>query len=268
MFFGADRGRILLFEEDGTPNVVGLFAAAPIPSIRKGPTKLLPNWAGLARQGLGFTMRRPDDIPESWTEEREFVAANGIKSSLMFPLRIGNKPIGLLSIASVASERDWPPALLTRFRLFGEILASAIVRAGAERGLRASLAEVSRLKDRAEAENVVLREGLGDAGGFDDIVGRSPALRRVLHLVEQVAPTGAAVLLTGETGTGKELVARAIHRRSARARRPLVAVNCAALPGTLIESELFGYERGAFTGALQRRLGRFEVAERRHDLPR
>jgi transcriptional regulator with GAF, ATPase, and Fis domain len=144
--------------------------------------------------------------------------------------------------------------------LFGELLASAIVRARAEHELRASLVEISRLKDRAEAENVFLREEVRNAQGFDEIVGRSPALMRVLHLVEQVAPTGTAVLLTGETGTGKELVARAIHRRSARAERPLVAVNCAALPGTLIESELFGYERGAFTGALQRRLGRFEVA--------
>jgi transcriptional regulator with GAF, ATPase, and Fis domain len=259
-FFGADRGSVQLFEEDGTANIVGLFAAEPIPAIRKGPTQLLPNWAALARQGLGFTMRRPDDIPESWTEEREFVAANGIKSNLMLPLRIGGKAIGLLSIASVASGHDWSPALLKRFRLFGEILASAIVRGRAERKLRASLAEISHLKDRAEAENKVLREGSGDAQGFDEIVGRSSALRHVLHLVEQVAPTGAAVLLTGETGTGKELVARAIHRRSARAERPLIAVNCAALPGTLIESELFGYERGAFTGALQRRLGRFEVA--------
>ncbi len=123
-----------------------------------------------------------------------------------------------------------------------------------------ALEEISRLKERVEAENLVLRENAHGTRSFNEIVGRSPALAHVLHLVEQVAPTGTAVLLTGETGTGKELVARAIHARSTRQDRPLVPVNCAALPGTLIESELFGYERGAFTGALQRRLGRFEVA--------
>jgi formate hydrogenlyase transcriptional activator len=258
--FGADRGSVLIFEGDHTTNIVAHFAAESIPTIPKGPTQLLPNWNDRARQGLGFTMRRPEDIPESWTEEREFVIAQGIKSNLMFPLHVGDRTIGLLSFSSLTSERDWSPAILTRLRLFGEILASAIVRARAERELRERLTEISRLKDRAEAENVVLREGLDDAQSFDEIVGRSPALTHVLHLVEQVAPTGTAVLLTGETGTGKELVARAIHRRSARAERQLIAVNCAALPGTLIESELFGYERGAFTGALQRRLGRFEVA--------
>ena len=259
-FFGADRGSILLFEGPRTTNVVALFAVDSIVALGKGPMQALPNWANHARQGLGFTMRRPEEIPESWTEEREFVAAHGIKSNLMLPLRIGDKPIGLLCFSSVTSEREWSPALLTRLRLFGETLASAIVRARAERELRASLAEISRLKERAEAENVVLREEVRDAQGFDEIVGRSPALMRVLHMIEQVAPTGSAVLLTGETGTGKELLARAIHRKSAREKGPFVAVNCAALPGPLIESELFGYERGAFTGAFQRRLGRFEVA--------
>ncbi|HQQ75974.1 MAG TPA: sigma 54-interacting transcriptional regulator [Thermoanaerobaculia bacterium] len=260
LFFGADRGSILLFEDDGTTNVVAAFAGPTLLTVPKGPTQLLPNWAGQARRGLGFTMHRPDEIPESWTEERAFVAANGIQSNLMFPLRIGEKPIGLLSLSSLTRGRDWSASFLTRFRLFGEILASAIVRARAERDLRASLAEISKLKERADAENVVLREEVRDAQGFDEIVGRSPALMQVLYMVEQVAPTGSAVLLTGETGTGKELLARAIHRRSSREGRPFVAVNCAALPGTLIESELFGYERGAFTGALQRRLGRFEVA--------
>ena len=126
--------------------------------------------------------------------------------------------------------------------------------------LEASLREVSELKERLEAENVVLQQEIRHARGFDEIVGTSPALARVLAQVEQVAPTDAAVLLLGETGTGKELVARAIHDRSRRRDRPLVTVNCAALPATLVESELFGYEKGAFTGALQRTIGRFEVA--------
>jgi len=259
-FFGADRGSVLFFEDDDTTNVVASFAAGRLTALPKGPAPRLPNWSRRARQALGFLLRRPEDLPESWTEEREWIAAHGIKSNLMLPLHVGGRPLGLLSFTSVESVRDWSPELLTRFQLFGEILASAIVRSRAERDLRASLAEIARLRERAEAENVVLREEVRDAQGFDEIVGRSPALMGVLHLIEQVAPTGTAVLLTGETGTGKELIARAIHRKSPRRERPFVAVNCAALPGTLIESELFGYERGAFTGALQKRLGRFEVA--------
>jgi transcriptional regulator with GAF, ATPase, and Fis domain len=117
----------------------------------------------------------------------------------------------------------------------------------------------ARLED-LPVENLSLREALGRADAFQALVGDSEAMRRVLHCIEQVAPTDATVLVLGETGTGKELVARAIHARSARSRRPLIKVNCAALPSTLIESELFGHERGAFTGALQRKMGRFELA--------
>src|SRR5262249_28602123 len=111
-----------------------------------------------------------------------------------------------------------------------------------------------------EAENLDLLAQLGQAPWREGIVGDSPGLRRVLEAVEQVAPTDATVLVTGETGTGKELIARAIHLRSARARPPLVTVHCAAVPQTLIASELFGHERGAFTGAIERRKGRFEQA--------
>ena len=260
LFFGAERGSVLLFRDGQTPEIVAIFGREFIPTLQKGPLDSLPNWVARAREGPGFAIPRPSEIPESWAEERQFVAAHGIKSNITFPLRVGERTIGLISLSSITTERDWSPELLTRFRLFGEILASAIVRARTERELRTSLAEISRLKERADAENRVLREEVRDAQGFDEIVGRSPALMHVLHLVEQVAPTGSSVLLTGETGTGKELLSRAIHRRSARRDRAFVAVNCAALPGTLIESELFGYERGAFTGALQRRLGRFEVA--------
>ena len=130
----------------------------------------------------------------------------------------------------------------------------------AKAALEASLREVNELKERLEAENVVLQQEVRRAHGFDEMVGTSAALGRVLAQVEQVASTDAPVLLLGETGTGKDLVARALHERSRRRERPLVTVNCAALPATLVESELFGYEKGAFTGALQRTVGRFEVA--------
>ncbi len=130
-----------------------------------------------------------------------------------------------------------------------------------ERALRDALAEVKRLRDRLSLENQYLREEIVATGGFDEIVGRSQALKSVLHQLAQVAPTDASVLIYGETGVGKELVARAIHAKSARRERALVVVNCATLPATLVESELFGHEKGAFTGAMQRKIGRFELAD-------
>ena len=121
--------------------------------------------------------------------------------------------------------------------------------------------EVKRLKNQFHRENIALREEIDKASMFEEIVGSSAALRKVLLQVAKVAPTDSTVLLTGETGTGKELIARAIHKRSRRSSRAFVSVNCAAIPQSLIASELFGHEKGAFTGALQRRLGRFELAE-------
>jgi formate hydrogenlyase transcriptional activator len=127
--------------------------------------------------------------------------------------------------------------------------------------LEECLEEIQSLKDRLQDENLVLREQIDQALMFEEIVGTSSALQAVLSLVSKVAPMDSTVLLTGETGTGKELIARAIHKRSRRSSRPFVGVNCAGIPASLIGSELFGHEKGAFTGALQRRLGRFEVAE-------
>ena len=118
-----------------------------------------------------------------------------------------------------------------------------------------------RAEDRLQQENVALREEIDKTSMFEEIVGASPALTAVLSRVSKVASSDSTVLISGETGTGKELVARAIHRRSRRASRAFVAVNCAAIPRDLIASELFGHEKGAFTGALQRRLGRFELAD-------
>jgi len=128
-------------------------------------------------------------------------------------------------------------------------------------GTRIDIEDHKGLKEQAQRENLALREEIDTMAMFEEIVGTSPRLQAVLARVTKVAPTDSTVLITGETGTGKELIARAIHKRSDRSHRPFVSVNCAAIPRDLIASELFGHEKGAFTGALQRRLGRFELAE-------
>ena len=147
-------------------------------------------------------------------------------------------------------------------------LAGAVVvfrditeRKHAEQALREAYAEVARMKERLEAENDYLQEAFRVEQNFAGIIGQSPAIQQLLHQVELVAPTDASVLITGESGTGKELIARAIHERSNRHSRPLIRVNCAAIPRDLFESEFFGHIKGAFTGASRDRTGRFELAD-------
>jgi formate hydrogenlyase transcriptional activator len=134
-------------------------------------------------------------------------------------------------------------------------------RARAEESLQAALSEVERLKNQLQADNVYLREEIQSEHNFGEIIGSSGSLKEVLRKTRQVAATDTTALIVGETGTGKELIARAIHNASLRKHRPMIKVNCAALPASLIESELFGHEKGAFTGAVSARLGRFEVAD-------
>jgi PAS domain S-box-containing protein len=134
-------------------------------------------------------------------------------------------------------------------------------RKQAEEALEKAFGEIKQLKDELHRESLALKEEIDRTSMFEEIVGTSRVLRRVLVQLAKVAPTNSTVLITGETGTGKELIARAIHKRSQRSSRAFVSVNCAAIPTTLIGSELFGHEKGAFTGATQRRLGRFELAD-------
>lgn len=123
------------------------------------------------------------------------------------------------------------------------------------RKLEKALAEIKLLKEQLYKENLALKEEIDQASMFEEIVGSSEALRRILVQVAKVAPTDSTVLITGEMGTGKELIARAIHKRSKRSARAFIRINCAAIPQSLIASELFGHEKGAFTGATQRRIG-------------
>jgi transcriptional regulator with GAF, ATPase, and Fis domain len=164
-------------------------------------------------------------------------------------------------IDSVRFPRRWSPALVERLQLVAEILGSGLQRERNDRTLRANVAMIEQLNARLEADNVYLKEEIKTLHDFDDIVGESATLRLALTRLAQVAPTNSSVLLLGQTGTGKELFARAVHERSRRHARPLVRVNCAALPPTLVESELFGHEKGAFTGAVGMRQGRFELAD-------
>ena len=174
----------------------------------------------------------------------------------------------MLSFALIREERNWPETEVKKFTLIAQVFANALARKQAdterkrmEDQLQERLLEIEALKQRLESENIYLREEVKHFFEHVDIVGQSVAMKKVLTQAEQVAGTDSTVLLLGETGTGKELLARDIHRLSLRKDRSLITVNCAALPPTLIESELFGREKGAYTGAMTRMTGRFEIAD-------
>ncbi len=213
-----------------------------------------------ARELVALT--RLDELPPEAARDRASLERSGVVSGALAPMVVEDRVVGLLVFATSTRAQRWSPDLVTRLRLVGEVVASALARKEADSVLRSALAENQRLRERLEAENVYLKAELGEARDFGEIVGRSAALRGVLEKVRQVADTDAPVLLLGETGTGKELLARAIHSHGRRREQPFIAVNCAALPATLIESELFGHEKGAFTGAGHAKPGRFELADR------
>jgi formate hydrogenlyase transcriptional activator len=183
---------------------------------------------------------------------REIWREMGINSAAGYPLEFRGEQLGLIGFLARRRISTEEFALLG---IFADQAALAIRNAQLYQ-------EVQRYRERLEVENAYLQEAIAEERGFEGIVGESPALRAVLRKVQQVAAVETTVLLTGETGTGKELIARALHQGSPRRNRPLIKVNCGAIPQGVVESELFGHEKGAFTGALQRRLGRFELADK------
>jgi transcriptional regulator with GAF, ATPase, and Fis domain len=183
----------------------------------------------------------------------------GTKSYLSMPIHYEGKTVGTINIHSF-QKNAFDEEELKLLEIVAQQIEVAINNAKQAEVLRKALSEVEQLKNRLQAENVYLREEIRTEHNFEEIIGQSQVLKNVLRKVEQVAPTDATVLVQGETGTGKELIARAIHNLSPRKDRPLVKVNCGAIAAGLVESELFGHEKGAFTGAIQRRVGRFELA--------
>jgi transcriptional regulator with GAF, ATPase, and Fis domain len=199
-------------------------------------------------------------FPAEAANERAAMEQVGLESVLWVPFNVRGELAGHLAINTVR-QRTWSKELVPQLRLLGEVFGEALSRRDAEMGLQKSFKEIEALKEQLQQENLYLRRKIQPTYGHDEIVGNSAALRATLTKVEQVAPTDSTVLILGDTGTGKELIARAIHENSARRDKLMVKVNCAALPSSLVEAELFGREKGAYTGALSRELGRFEIAD-------
>jgi formate hydrogenlyase transcriptional activator len=233
------------------------FTFAPDPLS----TKAIPSVVASLAAGKMRCFSSLQDLPD--VAEREVFRERGLQSAAIVPVA---PPPGeedtlvALSFGSLRREQEWAPAIVERLRLVAGVIGQAFAHQASHRALRTALEEIRQLRDRLTSETVELRREVKVLRTSRPIVSESTAIQRVLTQVEQVAPTPATVLLLGETGTGKEVMAQAIHDLSPRHQRQMIRVSCAAIPTALIESELFGRERGAYTGALSRQIGRFEAA--------
>ncbi len=275
---GAERGVFL--QESQERLLVEAEATVDPESVQVRQSVPLEEAGGLPASVVRYVRRTGQGIVlgHAASDERfardPYIARTGSKSILCTPVVHQGKPGGILYLENnlttdaFTSERIEMMQILSaeaaialeNARLYEGMREEVERRSLAEGALREALSELEQAKSRLEAENVYLQEEIRTQHNFEEIVGNSPALVATLRQVEKVAPTDSTVLIYGETGTGKELFARAIHARSPRRDRPLVKVNCGAISPGLVESELFGHVKGAFTGALQARTGRFELA--------
>ena len=233
------------------------------------PTLLIVDDEKPTREGLRAALEERYDV---YIAENAQAAMNLLEAEnfdvLLTDFRLPNEDG--MKLTSRAKSLPKPPICILMTAYGSEELAVDAMKRGADDYIAKGRLQIDELEMRIaralkqqnlEAENVSLRKQLDSSFGVENIIGESPGMREILEVVQQVAPTRATVLVTGESGTGKELVAKAVHQLSPRAKQPFVAVHCAALAPTLLESELFGHEKGAFTGAYERRIGRFEQAQ-------
>jgi formate hydrogenlyase transcriptional activator len=264
-FLGVERSTFGVVDPiDGilrTTHAVAASGVAPFPTGKPFHESTPWIFKELTEKRAPLILSSPNDLPPEATVDLQTWRAFAVRSVAIFPIVAGDQLLGGVSFGTTRKEHEWPQSTTDRVRLIAEVFAGALLRQEHKRKLRAALTELEGLRERLQSENEYLRQGSNAGVGFEELVGESVALRNVLFQAEQVAPTDSTVLLLGETGTGKELIAKAIHAKSGRRDRTLVTVNCAALPPTLMESELFGHEKGAFTGAVSRKIGRFELAD-------
>ena len=233
-----------------------VWLAAP---ARVSARELLPWSLEKANAGELVKFSSVDEVPNE--VDRASYRRFGTKSVVAVPLRVGGRSLGVVAFSAVDAERSWPSATVSRLQLVASAFAGLLARRQSDESLRTALAQVSQLKAELQAEHVSLRKEMQERNATGVVIGHSLAVRRVEEQVRQVATTDSTVLLLGETGSGKEMFATQVHEMSSRRGRAMVRVNCAAIPATLIESELFGREKGAYTGALARQIGRFEMAD-------
>ena len=262
-FLGADRCSWILFEEnENTCRATHSWAVKGVERLPSSiDSKLFPYLTEKWRRLEHVIYRRPEDLPDEASLDKQSALELGARSHFSVPVSVAESVVGVIVLVTVHAHRTWPEDVVQRLCLLGEIFANALTRKRTEQKLRRAFKEINQLKTQIENDNIYLREEIKLEHNFEEIIGQSDQHKYVLFKVEQVAPTDSTVILLGETGTGKELFARAIHNASQRKSRPLIKVNCASLPSSLIESELFGHEKGAFTGATTKRVGRFKHAD-------
>lgn len=261
-FLDLDRSILSRFSQENSRMIITHFSAVPGGQVAwsKLDNEKIPWVIEQIFRGKAVVFSCLEDLPVEALKDKEFFENIGIKSNVTLPLIAGKNVLGFLGCSVLRTEKTWPKEVIQGLQLLADVFTNAIVRKQKEVQLKEKLNEIRNLKRQLEKDNIYLREKINLQYAHEEIVGKSEVMRYVLSQVEQVAKTDTTVLIQGETGTGKELIARAIHHLSMRKDRPLITVNCACLPPSLMESELFGREKGAYTGALTRMSGRFEMA--------
>jgi PAS domain S-box-containing protein len=259
---GVDRCSFFRFRGADVPLVpLGVWqrtGVAPSPMVT-APRERVPWVIDTLLDGKMICFSSVDEVPNP--TDRATYQSYGVKSAVTMPLSTLDRVVGAIGFNMTTRERTWTPGVLHRIRVVASVFSNILARFEGDEALRDTIAKIERRRDQLQAENLYLRREVRERHGTGVILGESRAIIRVLDQARQVAATDSTVLLLGETGTGKELIATEIHELSARRGRVMVRVNCSAIPGTLMESELFGREKGAFTGALARQIGRFELAD-------
>jgi formate hydrogenlyase transcriptional activator len=259
--FEVDRCSFYRIQADAPLAAIGFWHRPDVdpPPVVSAAMERFPWAQESVRSGTLVSFSTIEEIPNPI--DRANYQSYGVRSAVTVPLSVAGRVTGAIGFNTTRSERAWSAETIQGMRVIASVFANVLARSEGDEALLEAIAQTERDRNQLRAENVYLRREARDGFPTDTIIGQSPAIRAVLQQIQQVAATDSTVLLLGETGTGKELLATHIHELSGRRERLMVRVNCAAIPIALIESELFGREKGAFTGALARQIGRFEVAD-------